>query len=514
MRRSLGLGKRLVAGCAVAILPLALGTAGASAAPAPTARPAATVAQPAGVSILGAEYLDAQRVMLTVHSVAMNKDIKVQLLLPAEFNARPTQKWPTYYMLDGVTTLPVGTTNWTTLADTQRFYSHKNVLVVQPIGADTTFFADWRRPDPNGGTIKWETFLTSELPGALENSPWRASDNRAVSGLSMGAYGSMTLAARHPGFYKSVAAYSGYPHSTIAGLPDLLNLTVSTRSNYNPDNMYSNDPNDPLWAASDPYEIVTKNPAAFNGTRIFVSAGNGIPSAADLNQDFASTFLGIVLEVVSNFSSTTFTQLLQQKNIPVTTELGYQGLHAWPYWDVEYKNSWPTLAQGMGIPSGDVGCGVAPSFQTVYNAHASAVGACVSSGYPLPDGAWGQDFVGGQILQRFLAAPQLVAGAINARYQTLGGRSSILGFPNGSDSPAKNNTGYITTFDGGDIFWSPSTGAHEVHGAILGAWANQGYETGSLGYPTTDEFTNAFGQQQSNFQGGALVFVGGQVIRI
>ena len=41
------------------------------------------------------------------------------------------------------------------------------------------------------------------------------------------------------------------------------------------------------------------------------------------------------------------------------------------------------------------------------------------------------------------------------------------------------------------IYWAPSTGAHEVHGAIRAAWAKQGWErttaeTG-LGYPTSDE---------------------------
>lgn len=38
------------------------------------------------------------------------------------------------------------------------------------------------------------------------------------------------------------------------------------------------------------------------------------------------------------------------------------------------------------------------------------------------------------------------------------------------------------------IYWSPQTGAHAVYGAIRAAWAQQGWEAGRLGYPTSDEY--------------------------
>ncbi|GAB16036.1 hypothetical protein ARGLB_105_00010, partial [Arthrobacter globiformis NBRC 12137] len=36
---------------------------------------------------------------------------------------------------------------------------------------------------------------------------------------------------------------------------------------------------------------------------------------------------------------------------------------------------------------------------------------------------------------------------------------------------------------GASIYWSPKTGAHEVHGAIRAKWAALGWEKGPLGYP-------------------------------
>jgi hypothetical protein len=37
------------------------------------------------------------------------------------------------------------------------------------------------------------------------------------------------------------------------------------------------------------------------------------------------------------------------------------------------------------------------------------------------------------------------------------------------------------------IYWSPKTKAHAVYGDILAAWGNNGYEAGPFGYPADDE---------------------------
>src|SRR5262249_42436113 len=39
----------------------------------------------------------------------------------------------------------------------------------------------------------------------------------------------------------------------------------------------------------------------------------------------------------------------------------------------------------------------------------------------------------------------------------------------------------------GSIYWTPGTGAHEVHGIIRDKWAALGWERSYLGYPITDE---------------------------
>src|SRR5437762_1615289 len=55
-------------------------------------------------------------------------------------------------------------------------------------------------------------------------------------------------------------------------------------------------------------------------------------------------------------------------------------------------------------------------------------------------------------------------------------------------------------FERGSIY-SSAFGAHEVHGAIRDAWAALGWESGPLGYPTSDEVDGGDGYRASHFQG-------------
>jgi hypothetical protein len=80
-----------------------------------------------------------------------------------------------------------------------------------------------------------------------------------------------------------------------------------------------------------------------------------------------------------------------------------------------------------------------------------------------------------------------VYGAILDKYLSLGGPSSFLGLPTTHETGTPDGVGRYNHFQGGSIYWTPTTGAHEVHGAILDRWARTGREQGYLGYPVSDE---------------------------
>lgn len=100
-----------------------------------------------------------------------------------------------------------------------------------------------------------------------------------------------------------------------------------------------------------------------------------------------------------------------------------------------------------------------------------------------------------------------VQGMIMGKYGELGYENGWLGFPKTGEIPVKDG-GRFNEFEGGNIYWSPLTGAWPVrNGPIFDAWKDAGYENGRLGFPISDEFPIAGGVQQ-NFQGGFVTRVG------
>jgi len=96
---------------------------------------------------------------------------------------------------------------------------------------------------------------------------------------------------------------------------------------------------------------------------------------------------------------------------------------------------------------------------------------------------------------------------IDQLYASLGGPGSFLGEATTGERPGAGGGAY-NNFDGGSILWSGATGAHELHGAILGAYRALGAESGGLGYPTTSELRTADGRGAYNDfsgSGGATI---------
>lgn len=67
--------------------------------------------------------------------------------------------------------------------------------------------------------------------------------------------------------------------------------------------------------------------------------------------------------------------------------------------------------------------------------------------------------------------------------------------------------GYFQHFQQGSIYWTPSLGAHEVHGDIRAKYFSLGAEKSYLKYPMTDEITTQVAGAEvrySNFEGGSI----------
>jgi uncharacterized protein with LGFP repeats len=98
-----------------------------------------------------------------------------------------------------------------------------------------------------------------------------------------------------------------------------------------------------------------------------------------------------------------------------------------------------------------------------------------------------------------------VYGEIGRKYEALGGAAGFLGAPQTDETGTPDGVGRYNHFAHGSIYWTPATGAHEVHGLIRQKWADMGWERSSLGYPISDELPVGDNRgRYSNFQGGTI----------
>jgi uncharacterized protein with LGFP repeats len=123
--------------------------------------------------------------------------------------------------------------------------------------------------------------------------------------------------------------------------------------------------------------------------------------------------------------------------------------------------------------------------------------------YGLKDNASYQEFEGGSIYWTKNGG-RIVLNSIYTRWNELGKENGKLGYPtNDTVCGTKNNGCYQTFSNGNTIYWSSSTGAKTVWGAIYSAWDKNQKEWGKLGYPISNEYYEGNVARQ-DFQGGSI----------
>ncbi len=134
-------------------------------------------------------------------SHALELSTQMTVILPEKACPRADGKWPTLYLLHG---LSDDHSIWMRHTSIERYVRNLNLCVVMP-QVHRSFYTDMK----HGGTF-W-TFVSEELPALCERmfplSPLR--EDRFVAGLSMGGYGAFKLGLRCPERFAGAASLSG-----------------------------------------------------------------------------------------------------------------------------------------------------------------------------------------------------------------------------------------------------------------------------------------------------------------
>lgn len=292
-------------------------------------------AQDDSATIVSEHTISDRLLELRVHSDALHQTVGVRLLLPKDWNHFPHRKWPTLYLLHGCCEGDTGFRSWTDKTDVTAFTAHTNALIVMPEAGTVGYYSNWY-----DGSVNWETFHLTELPRLLEHH-YRAGVRHAAAGLSMGGLGALTYAARHPGFFRAVASYSGVVDTTFHG-----SLTTNALQKYVADagfdkNALWGDPQAQaaVWAAHNPFDLARR----LRGLPIFLSAGNGQPGPLDPPDAAVDA-----TEQVLGPQAAEMVDRLHQYNIRPITDLYGPGTHSWPYWQRELHRSFPMLMHSLG----------------------------------------------------------------------------------------------------------------------------------------------------------------------
>ena len=297
-------------------------------------------AAPGSTPVVVSEKRVGERLMdLKIDSVALGGVATARLLTPDRWDERrPGDRWPVLYLLHGM----FGThEDWTTKSDIEDLPELRDVLVVMPDGGSPGgYYSNWW----NGGRYgapAWETFHLDEVRTVLERH-YGAGTRRAVAGASMGGYGALAYAARHPGMFRAVASYSGPVH-----LLHPLSVKKWREAFAAPDggSAYRDLWGDPVaqranWRRHDPYHLAGR----LRHTPVFLSCGDGELGPLDGPDTGHTDQETEAFDLVLNRS---LAAQLRRRDVPVSTHF-YRGTHQAPYWERELHHSLPMLLAAIG----------------------------------------------------------------------------------------------------------------------------------------------------------------------
>lgn len=152
------------------------------------------------LSIAGTE-LPAQSIARvdSFYMPSLGRTKKVSILMPASYD--PRMHYPVLYLLHGYSG---GYQDWLKSTKLGEYVRDMPMIVVMP-DAENSWYAN-SAVDPSE---RFEDYIVNDLPNYIQKAYSIDTTKQAIAGLSMGGYGSLMLAFRHPGKYRFAGSLSG-----------------------------------------------------------------------------------------------------------------------------------------------------------------------------------------------------------------------------------------------------------------------------------------------------------------
>ncbi len=152
----------------------------------------------------------------TFESKLLSRELRYGIYLPPSYASSPSKKYPVLYFLHG---LNENEMRWSTRGQTDikldKMIAESKLgefIVAVPFGA-VSFYTNKRN-----GAEPWEDAIVTEFIPHIESS-YRVNatrNTRGISGISMGGYGALKIAMKHPDIFGSVSAHSAVLLANLA----------------------------------------------------------------------------------------------------------------------------------------------------------------------------------------------------------------------------------------------------------------------------------------------------------
>jgi S-formylglutathione hydrolase FrmB len=241
---------------------------------------------------------------LSASSKILGHPVAYCVLLPPSYDAEKTRRYPILYLLHGLgdnEQMLIYSGGFNLVEDLWERHQLGDLLIVTPDGG-SSFYINSR-----DGHRRYEDFFLREFLPQIEKR-YRTQAGRAsrgIAGISMGGYGALHLAFRHPELFGAVGAHSA---ALLAKLPTVSDSRQLARSRVLGDAFGS--PLDPgFWKQNDPMTIART--ARLGGLQIYFDCGS--------EDDFGFDAGAVALD-----------KILVSRHIPHEFHL-YPGGHNWVY---------------------------------------------------------------------------------------------------------------------------------------------------------------------------------------
>ncbi len=139
------------------------------------------------------------------YSPAVDRTMKYNIVLPPEYESS-NERYPVLYLLHGLTQ---SYTAWGNQGVPDYGEIFDDLIVVMPDGFNSWYinYAE----SAGGETNNWEDHIVQDVVGHVDGNYRTIArrEGRAITGLSMGGYGGLTLGLRNPDMFVSIGSTSG-----------------------------------------------------------------------------------------------------------------------------------------------------------------------------------------------------------------------------------------------------------------------------------------------------------------